>query len=577
MVSFLKSYLPILFLVIVNTLVAPVNLGASTIMVTPPSNLVATASSSSAIDLTWMDNSIDEMAFEIEMSTEETTGFFKIGEVEADIIIFTASNLAAHSTTYYFRVVPKGTTDYSNTASAATLAPEAPTNLATGTVTAVSVVLTWDDNTNFEIGYRIERKKEGEMDFSLIGEVGEDVTTFTSQGLTGSTSYEYRVAGKLGVQESDITDYSNIVMVTTSAPVVPNGVPNGLTATVLSETEIRINWSDQSTNETGFTILRSDFIEGFYQEVGEVATDVTSFTETDLQPGSKYFFKVRAFNDEGATDNSSSVSATTNVAAPEAPTGLEAVDVGPDAISIIWNDNSSRETGYRVEIANGSQFSAVGTLEPDIEEYTITDLMEVTLYSIKVIAFNDTGETSSAVIKQATTQVPPDAPTDLKFTINADGTELTLEWTDNSTNEEGFLIERSDGDVENFAELDNVEPDITSFTDQIEEGVNFFYRVKAFNEGGDSEYTNITGNVLTALGNESSNLNLSVYPNPSNGLVNIQFDALMSDLKEVLIYDTVGRMVSNPKVTLNGDRITLDLTGQPQGLYLIKLRIGGPR
>lgn len=539
-----------------------------------PMDVVAAAQSSNSILLTWNDV-VDDAGYIIQRSTDMSSGFVQIGEADMNAISFTSSNLANHSTEYFFRVAAKGTpnSNFSAVVSATTNAPEPPTNLASETVTAISVVLNWDDNTTFETGYRIERSDDMGMSFSFVGEVDADIETFTDIGLTGLTTYQYQVAGKLGT--IDLTDYSDFLEVTTIAPVVPNGVPNGLTVTVLSESEIRVNWSDQSTNETGFTIERSDFIDDLYKEVGEVASNVVSFTSSDLQANSSYFFRIIAFNDEGVTSPSTSVSATTDVAAPLAPTSLKSTDVATNSISIAWVDNASFEDGYDVHIAVGATFNSVAKLEADIESYIITDLSEITLYSIKVIAFNSTGETSSNEIKVATTQEPPVAPSDLTFTLNETGDEIALSWIDNSDNEDIFSIERSVGDTENFEELFEVDFDVTSFVDQIEVGVNHFYRVRALNSGGDSDYSNVTGNVLAALNSERIEEHLSLYPNPSTGVVNLSLNGTRSQIERIRVFDYTGRLFDSYELNMHDVTTSIDLSEKADGLYLIEMDIDG--
>jgi len=87
-----------------------------------PSGLVATAVSTSQINLHWNDNSSDETSFEIERSTLATSGFVKIATVGPNVTAFSNTGLSKNRK-YYYRVRATGTegnSDYSNTASATT-------------------------------------------------------------------------------------------------------------------------------------------------------------------------------------------------------------------------------------------------------------------------------------------------------------------------------------------------------------------------------------------------------------------------------------------------------------------------
>ncbi|GEM_PF-4507223 len=65
---------------------------------------------------------------------------------------------------------------------------------------------------------------------------------------------------------------------------------------------------------------------------------------------------------------------------------------------------------------------------------------------------------------------------------------------------------------------------------------------------------------------------LTIYPNPTNGLLTIQLPATITG--EVEVTDVIGRTVSNHSFT-DKDRIDLDLTGQPTGSYFVKVSSAG--
>jgi len=70
--------------------------------------------------------------------------------------------------------------------------------------------------------------------------------------------------------------------------------------------------------------------------------------------------------------------------------------------------------------------------------------------------------------------------------------EVTLGWTDNSNNEDGFIIERENSTLPDFAVLDSVNANVTSYIDSsVSQGVSYNYRVRAFNISGQSGYSNV--------------------------------------------------------------------------------------
>jgi hypothetical protein len=72
----------------------------------------------------------------------------------------------------------------------------------------------------------------------------------------------------------------------------PPTAPSNLTATAISQNDIRLNWHDNSNNQAGFEISN-----------GVISTDVgansTTYTWGDLAPGTYMCFKIRAYNSIG--------------------------------------------------------------------------------------------------------------------------------------------------------------------------------------------------------------------------------------------------------------------------------------
>src|SRR4029077_5405378 len=101
-----------------------------------PTNLTATAVSSSQIYLSWTDNSNNEARFRIERSRDGTT-FWRINVVGGNVTAYTDS-VRQPSTTYYYRVcavASGGNSAYSNTASATTAPSPAPSPTPAATAT----------------------------------------------------------------------------------------------------------------------------------------------------------------------------------------------------------------------------------------------------------------------------------------------------------------------------------------------------------------------------------------------------------------------------------------------------------
>ncbi len=276
-----------------------------------PSNLAATAVSSSRIDLSWQDNSNNEDGFKIERKTGAGS-FVQIDQVGPNQTTYSNTGLTA-STTYTYRVRAfnsAGNSGYSNEASATTLSipqpPAAPSNLAATAVSSSQINLTWQDNSNNEDGFKIERKT-GAGSFVQIDQVGPNQTTYSNTGLTASTTYTYRVRA---FNSAGNSGYSNEASATTLSIPQPPVTPSNLAATAVSSSRIDLSWQDNSNNEDGFKIERKTSAGSFVQ-IDQVGPNQTTYSNTGLTASTTYTYRVRAFNSEGNSGYSNENSATT--------------------------------------------------------------------------------------------------------------------------------------------------------------------------------------------------------------------------------------------------------------------------
>ncbi len=176
-----------------------------------------------------------------------------------------------------------------------------------------------------------------------------------------------------------------------SAPAAPSGP----SATALAYNKIRVNWTDNSGNETGFEVVRSGTANGVFQPVGTLPANTVSFIDSGLTASSAYYYKVRAIGTGGESIFAGPVNATTPAAppTPAAPSQLEAVAGTNNSVSLGWVDNSTNETGYRVyRSSGGGNFIAIATLTPNANAYTDQSAVSQTIYYYYVKGINAAGE-----------------------------------------------------------------------------------------------------------------------------------------------------------------------------------------
>jgi hypothetical protein len=61
-------------------------------------------------------------------------------------------------------------------------------------VTATFITLNWQDNSNNELGFQIQRATSIDGPWSVIGTAGANVTSFTDRGVSPNITYYYEVA-----------------------------------------------------------------------------------------------------------------------------------------------------------------------------------------------------------------------------------------------------------------------------------------------------------------------------------------------------------------------------------------------
>jgi len=78
--------------------------------------------------------------------------------------------------------------------------------------------------------------------------------------------------------------------------------PSQVLATALSQNSISLTWTDNSNNETAFEIYRSVSAYDNYEHIATVGANTTQYTDAGLSPDTRYFYRVKAVNQYGESD-----------------------------------------------------------------------------------------------------------------------------------------------------------------------------------------------------------------------------------------------------------------------------------
>jgi chitodextrinase len=281
-----------------------------------------------------------------------------------------------------------------------TTSPSVPTNLVASPASSARIDLSWTASTdNVGVtGYDVYRNG------TLLAMVSG--TTFSDMGLLPSTSYGYTVAafdaaGNLSAQSLSI---SAATLASSTDMTVPS-MPSGLSATVVSPSQINLGWIASSDNVgvTGYNVYRNGIIVG--------TSGTTTFSNTGLVASTTYAYAIAAFDATGnlsSQSNTVSVTTPTDNAAPSIPANLTATAISSSQINLGWTASTDNVgvTGYNV-YRNGT---LIGTSSSS--SFNDTGLVASTTYNYTVAAFDAAGNlsgqsTSASATTLATTVTPP--------------------------------------------------------------------------------------------------------------------------------------------------------------------------
>lgn len=329
------------------------------------------------------------------------------------------------------------------------------------------------------------------------------------------------VNGFLFFRATDAAGQVTISTATTAllaAAAAPPLAPSLLAASVINPNQVSIAWTDNASNEASFRMERSTttaFTQNLMQKI--VPLNITTFIDMTAPANSTLFYRVLALNGAGASAASNTVQVTTTSAG--APANLTAVTAGAALVNLSWSDNSTNETGFRIDRAKDIAFTVellqrqVGM---NVSAFVDTAVAAGATYFYRVFAITPGGVTGGTNVAQVSLAAPASP---VSLTAIRSGPQVNLSWMDMADNETGFTVERAtdEGFTLNLAQFP-VSASIPAFstltfTDTtVTPNSTFFYRVLAVNAVGNSAASNISG-VTTP---PSVPVITLVSPNPAN-------------------------------------------------------------
>jgi len=293
----------------------------------------------------------------------------------------------------------------------------------------------------------------------------------------------------------------------TSAP----GVPGGITATA-SDGTIKISW-----DMVPMALQYNIYIAGEpgvqpnnYWKLNKGSTYITtelSYTNTELENGTTYYFVVTAVNNKGESPSSTQITATPKPitpttlesSKPNAPSGLVATAQNKQ-VTLSWEDVEgagqynvymATEFGVNPHLYNKLQ-NGIAVLNVS-NPYTHQGLTNNTVYYFVVTAKNNAGESNASPETYATPLKPQPLPSTLaRLKATASDGKVTLQWqqSEHANHYNVYMATKAGIDTTNITERPgySVSQQVHSPFVQRElvNGQNYYFVVTAENEGGES-------------------------------------------------------------------------------------------
>jgi YD repeat-containing protein len=386
-----------------------------------------------------------------------------------------------------------------------TIAPTAPSGLATSVVSSTQMNLSWTASTDAVgvTGYRVERCLTASCTYAQIAT--PTATTYNNTGLTASTGYSYRVRATDAA--GNLSTYSTVASATTQAApdTIAPTAPSGLTTSVVSSTQINLSWT-ASTDAIGVTSYKVQRCVTASCTFALIATTTaTTYNNTGLTASTGYSYRVRATDAAGNLSTFSTVASATTQAAPDTiaptvPSGLTTSVISSTQINLSWTASTDTVgvTGYKLERCLTASCTYAEIATPTATTYNNTGLTASIGYSYRVRATDAAGNLSTySTVASATTQAAPDTiaptvPSGLTTSVIS-GTQINLSWTasTDTVGVTGYKLERCLTASCTYVEI--ATPTATTYNNTgLTASTGYSYRVRAGDAAGNlSTYSQI--------------------------------------------------------------------------------------
>ncbi|MCL2845342.1 MAG: fibronectin type III domain-containing protein [Chitinivibrionia bacterium] len=320
-------------------------------------------------------------------------------------------------------------------------------------------------------------------------------SSFTLGNVEPSETYYFRVRA---ASDCGLGAFSNMVDVSTGC--LGPDAPEGLTATALTPTSIRVNWN-AAEDATEYILQWGTWQGGWFSPAGNITLSALTHTLI-VNAGTFFQFRIASINEcgQGVWTTDTTVSAQTGcVSAPATVSGIAASGVSQTSIEVSWNEINDRTViayqVFRSTVENGI-FTPIGRVEGRENTRFTNTLTEAELtantpsritYFYRVVAINSCGTGNVNTSGSANARILAPRLEEGTFPIvdsvaavlNRTNNTIRISWARN-VNADTYEIQRRTGTDTTWMNVGTT--DRIEFTDlNLAPLTNYSYRVRARN------------------------------------------------------------------------------------------------
>jgi putative Ig domain-containing protein/Big-like domain-containing protein len=222
-------------------------------------------------------------------------------------------------------------------------APSPPASLIASGSSPSQVSLIWQDTSNVEDGFQIERRGGSSADYSQIGVVSRNTTGFIDAGSLANTAYAYRVRAFNSTGTSSYSNEATVVTPTTSSAL-------SISTTSLPDATVGVSYS-RTLVASGGRPSYSWLVESGALPPGLSMSQSGTISGTPSTAGTSNF-SLRVTD----TDGGSTAKALTLVVKPAAPLTITTSQLPKGSVGATYSQNlgaSGGQTPYTWSIQSG--------------------------------------------------------------------------------------------------------------------------------------------------------------------------------------------------------------------------------